>query len=101
MEEELELKARIVRGEDGSIDFYFAKDFDASKHMEAINRYLDTMKEIQLQQMREHAAQMDEFMKRSNEQFAEYMKRSNEQYAEFMKSQTEQIKIKMSKEIIY
>ena len=88
--EELELKARIVRGEDGSVDFYFAKDYDDAKHFGVIKSYLDNAKEVQLQQIHEHTVQIDE-----------YMKRSNEQYAEFMKSQTEQMKMKMSKEIIY
>lgn len=99
--EELELKARIVRGEDGSVDFYFAKDYDNDKHFGVIKSYLDNAKEVQLQQIHEHTVQMDEYMKRSNEKCSEYMKRSNEQYAEFMKSQTEQMKMKMSKEIIY
>lgn len=97
--EELELKARIVRGEDGSVNFYFAKDYDDAKHFGVIKSYLDNAKEVQLQRMHECTVQMDEYMKRSNEKCSEYMKRSNEQYAEFMKSQTEQMK--MSKEIIY
>ena len=77
--EELELKARIVRGADGSVDFYFAKDFDASKHMEAINKYLDDAKDVEIERIRNSTAQVEKIYKQQNEQLRDYYEKETAQ----------------------
>jgi hypothetical protein len=77
--EELELKARIVRGKDGSVDFYFAKDFDASIHMEAINKYLDNAKDVEIERIKDSTEKVEKIYKQQNEQLRDYYEKETAQ----------------------